>query len=200
MGCSSGKEKISIRQLKLKSVGIRSIDNFVDETEDVIERFAKLTDDIEKKRLKLDKLTGFPRDSGLRKSVLAILLLFLAAANGDKSKVKIELAMVQPFIKIKLHGVSIPHGDDYLEAIDDYLDEVAECVEKKIPKVLKEMGEMASAVAKIAENAADEIGELSVFEQASALAKSAALVGQVPKIVTFMDQQYNETKKEFEQL
>jgi hypothetical protein len=87
MGCSSGKEKIHIRQLKLKSTGIPSVDNFIDETEDVIERFAKLTDDIEKKRLKLDTLTGFPKDSGLKKSVIGILLLMFAAANGDKSKV-----------------------------------------------------------------------------------------------------------------
>lgn len=87
MGCSSGKEKIHIRQLKLTATGIPSVDKFVGETEDVIERFAKLTDDIEKKRLRLDTLTGFPKDSGLKKSVTGILLLMFAAANGDLSKI-----------------------------------------------------------------------------------------------------------------
>jgi hypothetical protein len=65
MGCSvsSGADKPkkikSIRQLKLEKVGVYSVDAFVDQFEDLIERFAKLTDDIERKRNHLTYVTGF---------------------------------------------------------------------------------------------------------------------------------------------
>jgi hypothetical protein len=171
MGCSSGKTKISIRSLKLKSVGLPSVDKFIDETEDVIERFAKLTDDIEKKRLRLDSVTGFPKDSGLKKSVIGILLFLYAAAAGDKTKVKIEISPKK--IKIKVAGVNIHKVDDYIDAIDDYFDEIVECFESKIPKIIKEMTDMGLAVAGIVANVAGEIEELGAFEKASVVVKMA---------------------------
>lgn len=61
----------------------------------------------------------------------------------------------------------------YLEGIEDYFLEVAECVGEKIPKVLKEMVEMAAAGADLVANVADEFGALSAWEKAKAVAKVA---------------------------
>lgn len=51
--------KTDVRHLKLKKTGLRSVDLFVDQVEDTVERFAKLTDDVEAKRHKFEHATGF---------------------------------------------------------------------------------------------------------------------------------------------
>lgn len=66
MGCTASSNKgdkapasKSIRSLKLMKVGVYSVDRFCDQVEEVVERFAKLTDDIERKKNYLEDITGF---------------------------------------------------------------------------------------------------------------------------------------------
>ena len=88
MGCSSGKEqRVDIRYFRLAPIGVYSVDRFNDKLEDVIERFGRLTDDIDRKRKHLDYLSGFTwggklryGDGGLKKSVIGILLQFFSVA------------------------------------------------------------------------------------------------------------------------
>ena len=87
MGCSSSKSKVDIRYFRLTPVGVYSLDRFNDKVEDVIERFGRLQDDIERKRRRLDDISGFTYsgkgrfgDGGLKKSIYGILLQFAAVA------------------------------------------------------------------------------------------------------------------------
>ena len=43
----------------MPAIGVKSIDNFTREINDVIRKFGALTDQIEKKRLRIDVTTGF---------------------------------------------------------------------------------------------------------------------------------------------
>lgn len=119
MGCtasssansSSAPKTKNIRNLKLQAVGVYSVDRFVDQVEEIIERFGKLTDDIERKREKLLHLTDFdiyrPEQVRLKYAVVGMLLQFFSLANGDLSKVKVELKEKKPFLKLKLNGVDL---------------------------------------------------------------------------------------------
>ena len=109
MGCTvtvdaKGHGKKNIRYFKLKHTGVYSIDRFADQVEEVIERMARLTDDIERKRLHLDQVTKFDwyksYGTKVRQPVYGILLQLYAAADGDMSKVKVEFKEKKPFIKI----------------------------------------------------------------------------------------------------
>lgn len=59
-----------------------------------------------------------------------------AVANGDLSKVKFDTTPRKPYIKISLHGLSSGDVDKYIGAFEDYIDELAEAVETKIPRIL----------------------------------------------------------------
>jgi hypothetical protein len=76
MGCSSGKQHANIKSLKIEKVGVHSIDKFCDQIEEIINRFADLTDDLEQRNKKLGDLTGFWWYSGsrLKHNVLGMLL------------------------------------------------------------------------------------------------------------------------------
>ena len=58
MGCKSstegGNKKKTISSIQLDRIGVYSIDNFVDEFKDVMRRFGALTDDVERKRNRIE--------------------------------------------------------------------------------------------------------------------------------------------------
>lgn len=150
MGCSSSKSKVDIRYFRLSPVGVYSLDRFNDKVEDVIERFGRLQDDVERKRRRLDDLSGFSwtsksyyGDGGLKKSIYGILLQFAAVSQGDISKIKFDVIERKPFLKISLHGLTLANADKQIEAIEEYFDEIAECFTEKMPKIVEEMGTLA---------------------------------------------------------
>lgn len=150
MGCSSSKSKIDIRSFRLAPVGVYSLDRFNDKVEDVIERFGRIQDDVERKRRRLDDVSGFTwsgkgrfGDGGLKKSIYGILLQFAAVAQGDVTKIKFDVIERKPFLKISLHGLTLAEADKQIEAIMDYFDEIAECFTEKMPKIVEEMGNLA---------------------------------------------------------
>ncbi|TNV79402.1 hypothetical protein FGO68_gene4178 [Halteria grandinella] len=128
MGCtaSSGaggshtKKKVNLRYYRLQRTNIWSVDRLADQVEEVVERMARMTDDIDRKRARIDSLTQFDWYKAygvkLRQPVYAILLTFLAVANGDLSKVKVDFKEKKPFIKISLNGLSIEGADNWLTA------------------------------------------------------------------------------------
>lgn len=152
MGCTASsasgvtKKKVNLRYYKLKHTGIWSVDRFADQVEEVIERMARMTDDIERKRSLIDSLTHFDWYKAygikLRQPVYSILLTFLAAADGDLSKVKVDFIEKKPFIKISLNGLTVEGADKYIQALEDYICELVDCLEDKMPKVLAEMMEL----------------------------------------------------------
>ena len=64
-----------------------------------------------------------------------------AVANGDHTKVKIEIANRSPLLRISLNGLSGGDVVNYIEAFTDYLSVLSESLEK-IPRVLAEMVEL----------------------------------------------------------
>jgi hypothetical protein len=101
---------------------------------------ARLTDDIDRKRGRIDSLTQFDWYKAygikLRQPFYGILLQLYSVANGDPSKVKIDFKEKKPFLKISLHGLSVEGADKYFEAFEDYVDELVDCLEDKMPRVL----------------------------------------------------------------
>jgi len=146
MGCtaSSGvgatKKKVNLHSYKLKHTGIWSVDRFAEQVEEVVEGMARMTDDIDRKRSLIDSLTHFDwykaHGIKLRQPVYSILLTFLAAANGDLTKVKVYFDEKKPFIKISLNGLTVDGADKYIHALEDYICELVDCLEDKMPKVL----------------------------------------------------------------
>ena len=100
MGCGNSKQKQSIRTLRLTAVGVRSVDRLVDQFEEVINRFAEVTDLLDDRKQRLDDITRFwtIRGARLKHSVLGILLQCFALANGDMSKVSIDVIERAPII------------------------------------------------------------------------------------------------------
>ena len=117
MGCQSSTQssahaqKRSIRSFKLTKIGVYSVDKYIEQMEEVIERFAKLTEDIEKKRHRFDSLTGFDAyrvyGTRIRHSTIGMLLQMYSAANGDRSKVDIGIKEQKPFIKFGMKGLTM---------------------------------------------------------------------------------------------
>ena len=114
----------------------------------MVERFAKLTDDIEAKRHKFEQTTGFdavrktqpPVNITLRQPLIGMLLEIFSAANGDMSKAKVQFKEKKPLIRIALNGgVTVEGVDKQIEALDAYLDELCDCLEEKLPRLLDEM-------------------------------------------------------------
>lgn len=193
MGCSSGKEtKVNIKSLRLQNVGVHSVDSFNDQVEVVINKFAALTDGIEYKRKRLDDLTGFwwyrQADRSIRNSVMGIILQFLAVANGDLTKIKIDIIEHKPFVKIALNGLTLDRAMDYIEYFQEYVEEIFECLTEKMPVLLKEMVELADKAVALKDNAQGEFEALDPFKKVGAIAKTVKLISEIPKIPAFMKQ------------
>ena len=118
-------------------MGVPSIDKFVDQGTDVIERFARLTEEIERKRNAIDNVTGFvaykKEGAKLRHAFLGVILEIYSLSNGDTSKVKIVTNAKKPLIKITLNGVTGNDVEKHIKAFEDYIDEITDCVEVKMP-------------------------------------------------------------------
>lgn len=150
MGCGSSKsEETSIRYIRLQPVGVLAFDKFNDSIERVIEDFATIEDSVKRRRKAFDSLTGFTgiidhavENGGLKKSTMGMLLQFTSVANGDPSKVKVDVIERKPFIKISLHGLTIDNADKQIEAFEAYVDEIFDCFEVKMPKILELMNSL----------------------------------------------------------
>ena len=122
MGCGGSKQKAHIRSLKLENVGVSSVDRFNNQVEEVIEKFAAIYDDIERKKATLLSLTAFDyvnypeSDKNIKNITVAMLLQFFAVANGDLSKIKIDVVDRKPFLKISLQGLSVDKAEDMIKA------------------------------------------------------------------------------------
>ena len=105
-------------------------------------RFGALTDDIERKRLKIDEATGFgwykAYGTTLRNSVIGMLLQFLSLSNGDLTKFKVETPAWRPYIRIVLNGIQSDEADRQIDAVNDYFVSMPEVAEEKLPAVLLE--------------------------------------------------------------
>ena len=108
------------------------------------------------------------------------------AAAVDGSKVKVDCTDKKPFIVIKCGSVKSTDMVKNIDALSDYLDEIGDAFEDKVPKLLLEAEELASKAAYLSENAASEFEALSVMDKISAGAKTAQIVSKVPAIVEFM--------------
>ena len=119
-------------------MGVHSVDRFCDQVEEVVNRFADLTDTLNGSQKRLDDLTGFWRYSGtkVKQSVLGMLLQMFAVANGDVSKVKWDIKDDAPFIKFKLHGLSSKDLEEYIEAFEKFMIDVMDAITEKIPRIL----------------------------------------------------------------
>lgn len=120
-------------------------------------RFGALTDDVERRRKDIDTYTGFGWYSyygtTLRATITGMLLQFLALANGDLSKVKIETPAWRPYIRISLNGVYSDGVDNQLDAVQGYLESVPEVAEEKLPKLMIEVNEALARLPVIQEKA-----------------------------------------------
>ena len=117
------------------------MDTFVGQMEEVIERFAKLQEDIERKRVHLETVTGFEmykksHEIKLRHPVLGILIDVYTAADGDKSKVKVECKERKPYLQIRMSGITSVELTKNVEALDDYFEEVGDAFEVKVPRLV----------------------------------------------------------------
>ena len=93
----------------MQPIGVNSIDAFTRELNDVMRKFGALTDQVERKRLRIDATTGFSWykafGTTLRTSIIGMLLQFLALTNGDLSKINIETPTYRPYLRIVLNGI-----------------------------------------------------------------------------------------------
>ena len=117
------------------------MDIFVGQMEEVIERFAKLQEDIERKRAHLETVTGFEmykksHEIKLRHPVIGILIDVYTAADGDKSKVKVECKERKPYLQIRMSGITSVELTKNVEALDDYFEEVGDAFEVKVPRLV----------------------------------------------------------------
>ncbi|TNV76767.1 hypothetical protein FGO68_gene15428 [Halteria grandinella] len=113
MGCTTStvsdepilsKEKVVFSDYQLDRTGILEIDRYVDQIEDACGELVKITEELDKEREKLERLTGFDQykehEIQLRQLIYAILLTLFAAADGDLSKVKVEVESQSLFMRI----------------------------------------------------------------------------------------------------
>lgn len=186
-GKSHAKKKLNIRNFKLKHTGVWSIDRFADQVEEVIERMARLTDDIDRKRATLEHLTHFDyyKSHGIkiRHIVYGILLQLFSIADGDLSKVKIDFKDKKPFIKISLHGITAEGADKLIEALEDYINEIVECMEEKMPRIISEMAELGPKAVQVQQDAQGEIDAKEGMDKLKAVQSVVTLVGECRKDV-----------------
>jgi Mor family transcriptional regulator len=87
-----------------------------------------------------------------------------------------------------------------IDALADYLDEIGDAFEDKVPRLLLEVEDLAGRAAYLSENAAGEFDALSGLDKISAVAKTAQIVSKVPAIVEFMKAAQKELTMEIDGL
>jgi len=191
MGCGGSKEKADIRSLKLERIGVYSIDAFSGRVTDVIERFASIADDLKKRRVRLEDLTGFNRagiktaDRTLNNAVLGMLLQFFAVCNGSYEKIVVTFKERRPYIDIKVNGLSLSNAEDQIQALVDYIETLHESVEK-LPGPIEEMEQLLRESENLQANAQSEFDAMNDFAKIGAVAKAVGLIAELPKIPSFM--------------
>ena len=167
---------------------MNSVDAFIEQSDVVIKDISDLTDALDDSKKKLNDLTGFwkVRDPKLKHIVIGMLLQILAVANGDISKLKVEIIDKEPFIKISLHGLSSKDCLEYIKAYEDFIERVWHAVANQIPRSLKAASELADKASFIKDNAKYEIEALDTVKKISAAAKTARIVVDAPKISAFI--------------
>ena len=105
-------------------------------------KFGALTDDVERKRLRIDEATGFgwykAYGTTLRNAVIGMLLQFLSLSNGDLTKFKVETPAWRPYLRIVLNGIQSDVADRQIDAVNEYFESMPEVAEEKLPGVLLE--------------------------------------------------------------
>jgi hypothetical protein len=104
----------------------------------ILNKFAGLTDGMERKRKVLYDLTDFTYinrtgDRTLKNCMIAVLLQFISVANGDMTKIKIDIVERSPYIKLSLSGLSLDKAIHYIEAFEDYVTETVDALTEKLP-------------------------------------------------------------------
>ena len=135
-------------------------------------------------------------DGGIKKSIIGILLQFFALAQGDFSKVKVQVIERKPFLKISLHGVTVKDADHQIDAIEKYIDEIVESFEEKMPKVAEEMAKLGERALTLQQEASGEIDAMNDFSKMQAMAKCVKYVSDVAKIPTYIKQCIKEIEME----
>jgi len=81
-----------------------------------LRRFGALTDDVERKRYRIDDVTGFSWykafGTTLRTAIIGMILQFLSLTNGDLTKFSIETPAWRPYLRFSLNGI-------YADGIDN---------------------------------------------------------------------------------
>ena len=149
----------------LQPIGVHSVDGFIREFSDVLKRFGALTDDVERKRFRIDDETGFSWykafGTSLRTSILGMLLQFLALTNGDLTKFSIETPAWRPYLRFVLNGISADGVDRQIDAVNNYLESMPEVAEDKLPALLVEAQQALEKLPGVQENAQADINTLS---------------------------------------
>lgn len=203
MGCSSGKEqRISIKSFKLTNVGVKSVDAFTNEVEQIINTFGGFTDSLESKREKLAKLTGFDKfpvkERNIRNFVSGILLQFFAIANGDNKKFTLAFQEDAPWLIIKVNDLAVDKAVEYIKTFEEYAVELAEGLLLKLPPLLKDMIGLVEKAIDLQKNAQSEFEALDPFGKVSAVAKTVKLVTELPKLPKMMTQIIKDIEIEIE--
>ena len=87
-----------------------------------------------------------------------------------------------------------------MDAFSQYTVAIQEAFTEKMPKVFQEMQELAGRASTLQANAAGEFDALGDFKKVQAVAKTAKLVSDLPKIPAFMQTQINDMKKELDEI
>jgi hypothetical protein len=85
----------------------------------------------------------------MRHSIIGILLQYYSLANGDMSKVKIETPSWRPYIIVILNGVYSTEIEAQRKAFNEYLEEVCNVAEERLPRVSKECDDLVATLPNI---------------------------------------------------
>eukprot|EP00347_Sterkiella_histriomuscorum_P006763 403351521 len=190
MGTCSGKGTvggvtISVKlTLKMKRVGVASVDEFVDKCNELVESFGDIVDPLSERNEKIMRLAGFKntKHATIKHALVGLFLSFAAAAQGDMNKLKIKFEDSPPYIKASLHGVSTEDLIECFEEFSKYITDLEAILLDKLPALVQSSMALVEAATSLVQNAQGEFEALSTFEKISAGAKTAIVAKDVVKI------------------
>lgn len=112
MGCGNVKQSAHpLKSLQLENVGVNSIDSFNNKVSDIINRFADLTDDLEKRKNEFFDQCDLvyanrTKDRTLSIAFQATVLFIMATIEGDVEKVKIHIIDEKPYFRVDFSEVA----------------------------------------------------------------------------------------------
>lgn len=125
---------------------------------------------------------------------------FFSVAQGDLSKVKVNMIEKKPFLKISLHGLTVKEAVHQVDAFEKYIEEIQECFEEKMPRLVEEMKELAERAINLQAEAASEFDSMNEFSKMQSIAKCVKFISDVPKIPAFMKVCIKEVEKEIDEV